>query len=108
MSYYYYKCQLFCPATLSIHFVSTYTSECRSVVCVSQDINCYDLIFGGTWIDGMENHIKYVELVYTIGRYDDNIRHQEGPKSFRERKKKKILNGLNSEFYSGFILGIED
>lgn len=48
-----------------------------------------DLIFGGTWIDGMENHIKYVELVYAIGRYDDNIRHQEGPKSFREKKKKK-------------------
>ena len=37
----------------------------------------------------MENHIKYVELVYAIGRYDDNIRHQEGPKSFREKKKKK-------------------
>ena len=55
----------------------------------------------------MENHIKYVELVYAIGRYDDNIGHQEGPKSFRE-KKKKILNGLNSEFYSGFIMGIED
>lgn len=36
----------------------------------------------------MENHIKYVELVYAIGRYDDNIRHQEGPKSFREKKKK--------------------
>ena len=25
-----------------------------------------------------------------------------------EKEKKKILNGLNSEFYSGFILGIED
>lgn len=68
-----------------------------------------DLIFGGTWIDGMENHIKYVELVYAIGRYDDNIGHQEGPKSFREKKKKKrFWNGLNSEFCSGFIMGIED
>lgn len=57
-------------------------------------------------MDGMENHIKYAELVYAIGRYDDNIGHQEGPKSFRE--KKKILNVLNSEFYSGFIMGIDD